>query len=209
MEPKKPQKNNYNLKSDAVETLAGTDREPVPEYSQEELDRYRSRKKVKMSQTVKAVLLKTWFAGAVCYFILWGLGTYVAGLDMLVILAVALGMVTDLLTNNVIRFFEDVPGGNDRYLMVRRRGVPGFFLNILYAAVLLLCVYTTYNLINLAIVAVTGATDTVPLGVEPILFGLLTMGFDLLFLGARRMAVSMVRDAMASAAGQPRDNENP
>lgn len=209
MEPKKPQKKNYNLKSDAVETLAGTDREPVPEYSQEELDRYRSRKKVKMSQTVKAVLLKTWFAGAVCYFILWGLGTYVAGLDMLVILAVALGMVTDLLTNNVIRFFEDVPGGNDRYLMVRRRGVPGFFLNILYAAVLLLCVYTTYNLINLAIVAVTGATDTVPLGVEPILFGLLTMGFDLLFLGARRMAVSMVRDAMASAAGQPRDNENP
>lgn len=209
MEPKKPQKKNYNLKSDAVETLAGTDREPVPEYSQEELDRYRSRKKVKMSQTVKAVLLKTWFAGAVCYFILWGLGTYVAGLDMLVILAVALGMVTDLLTNNVIRFFEDVPGGNNRYLMVRRRGVPGFFLNILYAAVLLLCVYTTYNLINLAIVAVTGATDTVPLGVEPILFGLLTMGFDLLFLGARRMAVSMVRDAMASAAGQPRDNENP
>lgn len=209
MEPKKPQKKNYNLKSDAVETLAGTDREPVPEYSQEELDRYRSRKKVKMSQTVKAVLLKTWFAGAVCYFILWGLGTYVAGLDMLVILAVALGMVTDLLTNNVIRFFEDVPGGNDRYLMVRRRGVLGFFLNILYAAVLLLCVYTTYNLINLAIVAVTGATDTVPLGVEPILFGLLTMGFDLLFLGARRMAVSMVRDAMASAAGQPRDNENP
>lgn len=208
MEPKKPQKKNYNLKSDAVETLAGTDREPVPEYSQEELDRYRSRKKVKMSQTVKAVLLKTWFAGAVCYFILWGLGTYVAGLDMLVILAVALGMVTDLLTNNVIRFFEDVPGGNDRYLMVRRRGVLGFFLNILYAAVLL-CVYTTYNLINLAIVAVTGATDTVPLGVEPILFGLLTMGFDLLFLGARRMAVSMVRDAMASAAGQPRDNENP
>ena len=89
---------NYNLKSEAVETLAGADREEVPEYSQEELNRYRTPKRFQIPQWVKILLIKAWFAGAVCYFILWGLGTYIGNmLDMLFILGVVLGMVNDVL----------------------------------------------------------------------------------------------------------------
>ena len=35
---------NYNLNSEAVETLAGADREETPVYTQEELNRYRTTK---------------------------------------------------------------------------------------------------------------------------------------------------------------------
>ena len=99
---------NYNLKSEAVETLAGADREEVPVYSQEELNRYRTPKGFHIPQWVKILLIKAWFAGAVCYFILWGLGMYVGNmLDMLFVLGVAMGLVTDLLLNNVIRFLRE------------------------------------------------------------------------------------------------------
>lgn len=194
------QKPNYDLKSGAVETLAAADTEAAPEYSPEELNRYRTHRSFHIPRTAKVLFLKAWFAGAVCYFFLWGLGTYIGSiLDMLFILGVALGMATDLLTNNVIRFIEETPGDNDRFLMVTKRGIVGFFLNILYSMAVLTCVYMTYNLVNLAIVGITGAADTVPLGVEPILFGILCMGFDMLFIGCKRLLASIIRDAKAAA----------
>ena len=193
------QKPNYDLRSDAVETLASADTEQAPEYSPEELARYRTKKGFRIPQTVKILFLKAWFAGAVCYFFFWGLGNYIAGLiDMLFILGIALGMATDLLTNNVIRFIEETPGDNDRFLMVTKRGAFGFFLNIVYAMVVMICVYMLYNLINLAIVGITGAADTVPLGVEPVLFGVFCMGFDMLFVSGKGLMISVIRDAKAA-----------
>lgn len=202
------QKPNYDLRSDAVETLASADTEQTPEYSPEELQRYRTQKGFRIPQTVKILFLKAWFAGAVCYFFFWGLGNYIAGLiDMLFILGIALGMATDLLTNNVIRFIEETPGDNDRFLMVTKRGAFGFFLNIVYAMVVMICVYMLYNLINLAIVGITGAADTVPLGVEPVLFGVFCMGFDMLFVSGKRLMISVIRDAKAAVDAENRSNE--
>ena len=86
--------------------------------------------------------------------------------------------------------------------MVPRKGMAGFFLNILYSLVILLCVYMLYNVINYAIVGITGAVDTVPLGVEPILFGVFSLGFDMLFVGMKRLLISVVRDAKAEANGR-------
>ena len=63
---------------------------------------------------------------------------------------------------------------------------------------LLLCVVTTYNVVNTAIVAVTGARDSVPLGVEPILFGVFMMAWDMLFLAMKRTAKRMLSDAKQS-----------
>ena len=171
---KKPNSKNYDLKSDAVENLVQADSGVVPEYSREELEKYRSRKGFRIPDAVKILFIKAWFAGAVCYFFLWGLGTYISGmLDMIFVLGIAMGLVTDLLVNNVIRFIEKTPGQHNKWLMVPRKGMVGFFLNILYSLVILLCVYMLYNVINYAIVGITGAVDTVPLGVEPILFGFL------------------------------------
>ena len=47
------------------------------------------------------------------------------------------------------------------------------------------------------ITTVTGQVDSVPVGVEPILFGLFYMGFDLLFLGLKHMAQGILSDARA------------
>ena len=193
---------NYELKSDAVEKLLDAHEGEVQEFSQEELEKYR-RKKLALPQWLKVVLIKAWFAGAVCFFILWGLGIYLtATLDMLFVAGAALGMVTDLLTNNVLRFLEKTPGANDRWLLTKRKGMAGLGINLLCAYAILLCVYFTYTVINYAIVSITGAVDTVPLGVEPVLFGLLCMGYEMLLIGIKRLCGSILRDARNAARDQ-------
>ena len=190
-------KKNYNLKSEAVDDLVN---EETPQYSEEELNRYRSRGKFHIPEPVKILFIKAWFAGAVCYFILWGLGMYIYSLiDMMFVLGIALGMATDLLTNNVIRFIEKTPGANDKWLLLPKKGMASFFGNIVYSLVLLICVYSLYTGINGAYAAVSGNADVVLLGVEPVLFGLFCMGFDMLFILIKRTAGSILADAKSKA----------
>lgn len=191
---------NYNLKTEAMDALTNTDEEKVPQYSKEELDKYRSKSKLHIPNWLKMIAIKAWFYGAVCFFFLWGLGNYISNyLDMLFVTGVAMGMVTDLLLNNSLRFFEKNPGENDVWMMIRPKGVRSFFLNIVYACVIMFCVFMFYNLLNYAIITVTGAEDTIPVGVEPLLFGLLSMGFDMLFIGIKRLLTGIIRDAKAAA----------
>ena len=191
---------NYNLKSEAVDELVDAQAGEAPEYSEEELAKYRSGGKFRIPEAVKVLFLKAWFAGAVCYFILWGLGTYIYSLiDMLFVLGVALGIVTDLLTNNVIRFIEKTPGANNKWLLLPSKGMASFFGNIVYAIVLLICVYSLYTGINGIYAAVSGNTEVVLLGVEPVLFGVFCMGFDMLFLLIKRTFVSIITDAKNKA----------
>ena len=167
-----------------------------PEVSEEELRKYRSGPKVKVADWVKVLFLKFWFAGAVCFFFIWGLGIYMADmLDTLFVTGVAMGIVTDLLTNNAIRFFEPTPGAYDRYIMVTVRGYISFFLNILYAFVVLFLVYSIYAVINYTVISITGNTDTVPLGVGPILFGLFYLGVDMLLIQCKLTIIDIVRKA--------------
>lgn len=192
---KKKENKNYELKSEAVDKLLDAEEGKVPEFSEEELKKYRS-KGIQIPNTVKVLFLKAWFAGAVCYFILWGLGMYIYSLiDMLFIMGIVLGMVTDLMTNNVIRFIETTPGENNKWLMVSMKGMVSFFLNLVYAMVLVICVYFLYSGINLTIVAIIGNADTVPLGVEPVLYGVFYMGFDLLFVGCKNLIKRIWADA--------------
>ena len=55
-----------------------------------------------------------------------------------------------------------------------------------------------FNILNLVIIQITGAVNTVPLGVEPILFGLFCLGFDLLLIRLKRMFLDMIHDAVKS-----------
>lgn len=199
----------YRLNTKAVDDLAGATPENSADITQEELNRYRSKSGIRIAGWLKAVLLKAWFAGAVCFFIFWGLGTYVTNtLDMMVIFGVALGLVTDLLVNGIFRFAAPTPNANDRWMMFPRKNVIFLFLDILYAFLVLYCVYSLYQGINGAIVAVTGETDTVPLGVEPILFGVFYMCFDMLFVSCKNLLCRIVADAKASAsAGRPRGKD--
>lgn len=192
----------YELKTDAVEDLVQAHAGNAPQYSKEELEKYR-KKRWKLPNWLKVLLIKAWFYGAVCFFFLWGLGNYIYALvDMLFILAAALGMATDLLVNNTLRFLEEVPGDNDRWMMFPKKKTSSFFLNIVYFGVILLCVFFAYNIINYVIITATGAVDTIPLGVEPILFGLMCMGFDQLFIGVKHLLRRILEDARTQARRQ-------
>ncbi|MGM9603733.1 MAG: hypothetical protein ACI3XG_01580 [Faecousia sp.] len=189
----------YKLNTKSVEDLVTANRENAPEVSEEELRKYRSRSGIHLPRWLKAVLLKAWFAGAACFFIFWGLGLYLNNLlDMMLVFGIALGLVTDLLVNNILRFVASIPGENDGWMMFPKKGMGAFFLNILYAFVLLFCVFFLYQGINGAIAAINGRTDSVPVGVEPILFGLFYMGFDLLFVGIKHLVRRIFADARAS-----------
>ena len=189
----------YKLNTKAVEDLAGANSENSPKVSPEELQKYRSKSGISLPMWLKAVVLKAWFAGAVCFFIFWGLGLYLQNmLDMLLVFGIALGMVTDLLVNSIFRFSATVPGEKDGWMMFPKRGMAAFFLNLLYAFVLLICVYSLYQGINTVLTSISGQPDSVPLGVEPILFGLFYMGFDLLFVGMKHTALRIIHDARAS-----------
>ena len=136
-----------------------------------------------------------------CFFFIWGLGGLLGSeLDILFVTGMALGVVTDLMTNPVLRFFEKTKGENARWIMVNRKSYSSFFLNIGYAYVLLLLVYALYNVINLAAAQITGAADAVFLGVEPILFGLFYLGFDLLLIQLKRAVSRAARGGAGKSA---------
>lgn len=196
-EEKRAAADYYKLHARAVNDLITANEENSPAVSEEELAQYRSGPKLHVSDWLKAILTKMWFAGSVCFFIFWGLSTYLtARLDLLLVFAIALGVVTDVLTNNLLRYFAKKRGGNDRWMMFPQKRYITFFLNILYAGLLLLCVDLLYTLINLGLLAVGGKTT---LGVGPILFGVFYTGFDLLFIRMKRLFLQILQDAKRSA----------
>ena len=198
----------YRLNTQAVEDLVTADESNSPAVSQEELDKYRGRTRKKLPLWLKVALLKAWFYGAVCFFFMWGLGGYLAdALDLFFVTAIALGMVTDLLVNTILRYYAETDGANDRWMMIPRRGVAVFFMNIAYAFVVLGLVDLVYNLINIAILSVTRQTDTVPLGVGPILFGLFYMGIDTGLIALKHLLCRIVQDAKQKAGAPRKGNQ--
>ena len=192
----------YKLHTDAVNDLVNADESNSPEVPESELRQYRSGPKLRLTDWAKAILIKMWFAGSVCFFIFWGLSSYIsARLDLLLVFGIALGVVTDVLTNNILRYFAKTPSANDRWMMFPQKKYVTFFLNIVYAMALLACVDMFYNLLNLAILSLTGGGDTVPVGVEPIMFGVFYTCFDLLFIFMKRLMRQIVADAKKSAKG--------
>lgn len=195
----------YKLKTKSIDDLVNANSENSPQVSQEELQKYRSKSGISLPGWLKAAALKAWFAGAACFFVFWGLGMYVTNaLDMFLVFGICLGMVMDLLENSIFRFAAATPGANDRWMMLPRRSVPSFFGNILYGLLLLLCVDGLYQVINSALIALGHGGDSLPLGVEPILFGIFYMGFDLLLLGIKALLQHIFSDAMTKA-GKERD----
>jgi hypothetical protein len=195
-EPEREATEYYKLKTEAVENLVTADSTNSPKVPEEELRKYRRNSNIQVPNTVKVLFVKFWFAGAVCYFVIWGLGLYLGSvLDLLVVAAVVMGFVTDLLANNVLRFMEETPGVNEKWIMVRKRRYVSLILNLLYAGVLMTLVYLFYEYLNIAITTRTGDTQSVPVGVEPLLFGLLYMGFDLALVGLRNLVKKIIAGA--------------
>ena len=122
----------YKLNTKAVDDLVTATKENSPIVPKEELRKYKANKK-SIPNWLKVVFIKFWFSGAVCFFFLWGLGYYIHDqLDLLFVNGIALGVVTDLLTNNVLRFIEETPGANSPWMMFPKKRFISFFFNILF-----------------------------------------------------------------------------
>lgn len=192
--------NYYDLKIDAVNRLVNA--ESAPEVSDAEIRKYKSRGRINLPSWFKIVFVKFWFSGAICYFFLWGLGTYITGLDLMFALAVGLGLSVDLMVNSLLHYFEPEKGAYDKWMMVPFRKFWTIFLNVIYAGVLLYCIIRTYNVINTALVGSVETAQTVAVPVEPILFGLMYMGFDMFFITIKNTIVKIIRDASAKVSGK-------
>ena len=189
---------HYDLKTDAVNRLVNADSvKPLEPLGIDPGKKYRSGGLLdKIPSWLKAVFMKFWFNGAVCYFILWGLGLFISNFEnMLIILAIVLGMVTDILVNNAFRFFAVTEGANDKWMMFPKKKLINLFLNIVYAFVILIIVVWFYNSLNGVLNTVNGTDGEIFIGVEPILFGLFYVVFDLAFIGMKNLGISIIRDA--------------
>lgn len=184
----------YRLKTDAVDRLVNA--KDAPAVSEAEIKKYTSKGKFHIPTWLKVVFIKFWFAGAVCYFFLWGLGIYVQGLDLMVVLAVGLGIVNDLMVNKLLRTFEPEPRDSDKWMMVTVRKFWSIFVNAIYSGVVLYCVFQTYYVINTLFGVNANATEAeAMLGVEPIMFGLFYMSFDMLLIKIKNTFIDIFRDA--------------
>lgn len=190
----------YKLNKKAVEDLVTADESNSPVVSEEELSKYRSHSGIKLAEWFKIVLIKTWFYGAVCFFFMWGLSIYLPNIiDQIFVTGMALGFVNDLLVGNLLRFMEKTPGANARWMMFPKKGYVSLPLNIVYAYVLMFLVVQTYEGVNGLIALITGVSDKVHLGVEPILFGILVMAWDALLLKMKHLFRQIVEDAKKKA----------
>lgn len=178
--------NYYDLNTDAIDALVGADEDNSEPVSQEELNKYRGKGKIRVPAWLKIALIKFWFAGAVYYFIGFGLGITNL-LDQLFVLGVSMGIVTDLLTNNVIRFLEETPGANDPWILCSRKGYGSFVLNILFGFVIVIGVAGIYWLLEYAADVITADAASIHVGTEPVLFGILCMLVDMMLLGIKHL----------------------
>ena len=187
----------YDLHSGAIDDLVNATEENSPEVSEEEIAKFTGKKvKFKGTPLIKAILIKWWFAGCVCFLFLWGLGLYITDmLDQLFILGLAGGVFTDLLVNNVLRFIESSKGANDKYMMFPDKRYRNFIFNIIYSFVILFFVMTVYAAINAAAAGISGAPDMLALGVEPVLYGALYTLFDMLLIKMKNVFSGIVKDA--------------
>ena len=199
--PKKEnESNHYGINTEAVDRLVNADKKTYPKTKVDPGRQYKSRGFIdKIPDPIKALFVKFWFNGAVCFFIFWGLGMFISGLDMILVLGVVLGMVNDLLVNNTFHFFSITPGSNDKWMMFPKRKFWTFFANIVYCTIVLAIVVWLYSAINIAMNAVMGTEGEIFLGVEPVFFGLAFMAVDMLFIGMKNLAVKIITDAKEKA----------
>lgn len=211
--------NFYDLRTDAVDDLVealktGEGREDISTNIQEitgeqinakpgskkaEFDPYKRDKLAGLPTWLKAIFIKWWFAGCVCYFIIMGLGEYLVGYDLPIVLALVYGVVVDIFVNPVFRFMESDRKEYNNYMMFPFpfKAFWTFFANLVYYFVVIFVLYLIYNLINNALKA---------LGVnfgfwlEPLTFGTITVAVDMAFIGIKDGIVYGVKKAKRKKA---------
>ena len=151
-----------------------------------EFDPYKVDKFSFIPYWVKALFIKFWFAGAVCYFVMMGLGIDVKStLDMTVLVGIVLGIITDMFVNPIFRYMESDRREYNDFMMFPFpfRQFWTFFTNMIYYILVSFVVCELYYVINLVTFV----------GVEPLLFGLFTLVVDMAFIGIKDGIVRLIK----------------
>ncbi len=171
-----------------------TEQELSEKKAAKEFDPYKVDKLSRVPTWLKALFVKFWFAGAVCYFIMFGI-QFADALDTVIITGVVMGIVVDVLVNPIFRYMESDRKEYNAYMMFPFpfKKFWTFFTNIIYYVVVLISVYYCYEGLNLLIGLIKGTTNKIHVGVEPLLFGVFTTIADMAFIGIKDLIVYLVK----------------
>lgn len=160
---------------------------------QAEFDPYRRDKLSALPVWLKAIFIKWWFAGLVCFLFIWGL--QLDSLDSIWISGLALGVMTDLFINPIFHFLESDKKEYDPYMMFPFpfKKYWTFFTNIIYYLVVIIGVYGCYFGINHLINYISKTEYQTYLGVEALLFGTFCVIVDMIFIGIKDLIVFLVK----------------
>ena len=205
--------NYYDLKLDKIDELVAALKDETPaedsgnisyniaeitgddsaKNQQREFDPYKVDKFSKIPAWVKALFIKFWFAGCVCYFVMFGL--QINELDKLVLLGAVLGLVVDVLVNPLFRYMESDRKEYNAYMMFPFpfKAFWTFFTNIIYYIIVIICVNYLYFGLNELINLISGTTNEFKVGVEPLLFGVFAVIIDMIFIGIKDGIVILIK----------------
>lgn len=169
-----------------------TGEEPVK--GKKKFDPYSVDKVSRIPAPIKAIVIKWWFAGLVCYLIDMGLGTNMATLDLLVLSGAVLGIVVDCMVNPILRMVQSDDKEMHNYIMFPFpfKAYWTFITNILYYIVVMVVVNYMYYGINLLIHL---SNPDGFFALEPLLFGVFSVIADMAFIGIKDLIVFLVKKA--------------
>lgn len=160
---------------------------------QKQFDPYKTDFLGKIPAWIKAIFIKWWFAGAVCYFVMWGIQIK-DPLDQAVLCGGVLGLIVDILVNPLFRYLETDRKEYNAYMMFPFpfKAFWTFFTNIIYYIIVLAGVNGLYVLLNYIIISASGAESALG-GVEPLLFGVFAVIVDMAMIGIKDAIVYLVK----------------
>lgn len=159
---------------------------------QKQFDPYKTDFLSKVPTWIKALFVKFWFAGMVCFFFMFGLK--LQDLDAILLIGIILGLVVDILVNPLFRFMETDNHEYNAYMMFPFpfKAIWTFFANIFYYLIIAIGVNYFYFGINEIMNAIKGTQGLYYLGVEPVTFGLFAVVTDMIFIGIKDGVVALV-----------------
>lgn len=161
---------------------------------EKQFDPYKTDFLARVPTWIKALFTKFWFAGAVCYFIMWGIRINDT-LDSLVLTGAVLGLVVEILVNPLMRYMETDRKEFNAYMMFPFpfKAYWTFFTNVLYYILVIVCVNYCYYGVNTLCNLAAGTTNYIHVGVEPLLFGVFCVIVDMVFIGIKDLIVYLVK----------------
>ena len=155
--------------------------------SSKEFNPYRTDFLSRIPTVIKALFVKWWFAGVVCFFVNMGLGIYItATADLILFDGIFLGIFVDVLVNPLFRFMESDRREYNNYMMFPfpLKAYWTFFTNVLYYIGVAILVNFVYNFIN---------DFMFSLAIEPLSWALIVVAVDMVFIGIKDLIVYLVK----------------